>query len=197
MAEFINLNYFFRADFADYELILKKGFFDNHETNGEYGKAIYLFDNKNINPNNKNIILNVDLLNIDNILFVESYDLLITHYIASNNPQIINECKILGRTSILGNRYIKKFALNNGLSGIKIKDENILVLYNTKNIRIIRLYDEDLKTLRNYTPTASPAYAILHGPELPMTNPNDTDEHNKTGSPIVDENGNIITWGLF
>ena len=195
MAEFINLNYYFRADIYDYQLILDEGFFDNHKTNGIYGKAIYLVDDRNINLNGKNVILNVDLSDIDGILFVETYDQLLQHYIFPEFSRSEKDFKQFGRSSIFGNRYICRFINKFNLNGIKVKNENILILINNKNIRFIRLYDEELKTLRDYA-APDPTFMILQGPTDPSISINDG-EYSKQGEGIIDENGDTITHGTF
>lgn len=198
MSEFINLNYYFRVDTQDYQLVLKQGFFENHKTNGEYGKGIYIVDDKKINLTNKNIILNVDLATVDNILFVENYESLLYNYIInsySNNPidsdfkmrkKIEDEYLKNGKTSLIGNKYLKKYAVSHNLNGIKIKNEGIMVLYDISNIRFIRLYDENLKTLRNFE-APNPNYSILWG--------DDTDSN--LNENIIDSDGDDIVWGNF
>lgn len=180
--EFINLNYFFRADLNDYQLIIKRGFFENHKTNSDYGKAIYLTDDKNINLNNKNIILNVDLNDIENILYVPTYDFFLQNYIPDLYKKFLN----VGRTTQIGNK-IQNFLINNNFNGIKIKNENLLVLYNNKNIRFIRLFDENLKTLRNFS-SVSLSNFILYGDD---TNPNNVNY------PIKDNDDNKLLHGNF
>jgi len=181
MAELINLNYFFRSDNVDYQLILKRGFFDNHKTIGEYGKGIYLTDKKEINLSGKNIILNVDLKNTDDILFVETYESLLKNYI----PNAYNEYILTGRTSIIGKKYIKKYAEVNGLNGIKIKNENILVLYNVNNIKRIVLFDENLKTLRNYSiPTETKEILVKY-------------DENSDNEKLTDNDDNDILYDNF
>lgn len=197
MGKFINLNYFFRADTQDYQLILKKGFFDNHKTNGKYGKGIYIVDDKKINLTNKNVILNIDLASVDDILFVESYDILLKRYIYKsyedpNNPNIITKPETdfdnYGITSYIGNKYIKKYAINHNLNGIKIQNEGTMILYNYTNVRYIRIYNEDLKTLRSYSaPNLNLNSAILWGND----NDSNPDEN------ILTNDDDDIVWGNF
>lgn len=176
MTEFITLNYYFRCDSYDTELILSRGFMKNHKTNGNLGLAIYLTDLIENNLNGKSIILNVDLSDINGILFVKDIDELIYQYIQS--PKLIELYEKDGLNSSLGNKYILPFIKDNNFNGLRIINDNLLILLNNKNIKFIRIYDEELKTIRVYSAPEETRYII--------------DDENKI---FADHNDNKLIWG--
>lgn len=177
--EFITLNYYYNTNSYDIQTILTRGFQRTHKTNGSYGFGIYLtnLNNNNISVNNSIVTLQVDIKNIDNILFVRNLDSLIYKFIRSQ--KFINEFERTGIiTPRLAKKYIEPFIKRNDFNGLKIIDENLLILYNEKEIRNISLFNPELKTLRIYS--------------APVVNKFIIDDTNEI---FTDENNNKITYG--
>lgn len=184
---YVTLNYFFRCDSYDTQLLLSRGFFENHKTRGNYGKAIYLTNLRDNNLNGKSVILNVDLRDIKDLLFVDTVDNLLKHYIFPSYTNAQSEFDKTGLTPRFGQKYILPYIVSNNFNGLRIVNENLLILYNYKNVKIIRLYDEELKTLRIYSAPLFD-YSILYG---------DDQDVNNVDLPLTDENSDIIIWGDF
>lgn len=55
---------------------------------------------------------------------------------------VVSYVNHFGKTARLGTKYIQKYMIANGYSGLKITSENLLVLYDTSNVKYIKVYDK-------------------------------------------------------
>lgn len=141
----INLDYYFRTDIYELENLLVKGLaFDYFKTSKEYGFALYLTTKPEINLTNQNIITTVHLKNLNNILIVTNFQEFLTNYLIPNTPgDVSSYVNANGKTERFGTKFVEPFMSNNSpfpYNGLKITSENLLVLYNTKNIKTIKLF---------------------------------------------------------
>lgn len=135
----INLDYYYRTDIYDINTILTKGLiYDYYKTSREYGFGLYLVNKKNVRLNNKDLIVNVHLKSNDNILVVANFEELLT-LIAQTVPAISAYYNNNGKSERLGTKFIQKYLIDNNYVGVLITSEYLLVLYNTENIRTIRI----------------------------------------------------------
>lgn len=141
----VRLDYYFRTDIYELDNILLKGLnFDYLKTGREYGFALYLTDKVNTNFLNKNVILDVHFKNVDNILTVVNFEELKDVYLIPNiSGDISSYINANGRTERLGTKFIQPYMSAN-YNGVRVTSENLLVLYNTNNIKNIKVYDEHI-----------------------------------------------------
>lgn len=141
----INLDYYFRTDIYELNNIINKGLsFDYLKTAREYGFALYLTDKTSINLNNKNVILDVHFKNVDNILVVTNFEELKTTWLIPNtNADISSYINNNGKNERLGTKFVEPIlATTLGYNGVRITSENLLVLYNTSNIKNIKVNEK-------------------------------------------------------
>jgi len=140
----VKLDYYFRTDIYELNNILKKGLnFDYYKTGREYGFALYLTDKLNVNFLNKNVILNVHFKNVYNILTVTNFEQLLTEYLIPNSTgDIASYLNTNGKNERLGTKFVQPIMTALEYNGVRITSENLLVLYNTNNIKNIKVNKE-------------------------------------------------------
>lgn len=178
--DFIILNYYYQSNKKEIDIILNRGFLDYHNTRSIFGYCLELTSVKR--DNNVNFVLNVDLKNVDNLIFVQSRQQIID-FVLTYVPGAQVEFDNNGLTNNFG-KFVTQFVKLNGLNGFKIIDENLLVLYNYKNIDYIGLLDIEKKIInpQNYPPDPL-THFILQGNVFGMN------------ANIEDHEGNSLVYG--
>lgn len=116
--------------------------FPYFETTSKYGNALILQTKPTNNlTSTNNVALQVHLESLDNVKFVKNYEALAsavrTSTAGAGEYAIFNG--IYGR---FGEKYIPTYVTDNEVYGLRVIEDDILVIYNKQIIKGIKIYEQ-------------------------------------------------------
>jgi hypothetical protein len=132
----LQLDYYFQTDIYQVSAaISSKLQFPHFESQSKYGTGLLLSTNPNIQPTNKNILLDVKLVSLDDVLVVKNFEDLLTVMNNSLAGQYVNK---FGRTNRFGDKYVIPYMISNDIKALKVISEQIFMIYNTSIINTVK-----------------------------------------------------------
>jgi len=157
----LQLDYFYNTNIYNVNYALQSNltlpFFDS---NSKYGHGLIL-NNKvsNVKTSSANITVVAHLKSLDNILIVKNFEDLLTFMNNSSANDYLNK---RGATERFGDKFIKTYAIANSYAGIKILQDNILIVFKKDIIEFVVLFSNK--------PIAGKAIIGQPDPVLPVSN---------------------------
>lgn len=135
----IQLDYFYNTNIYNVSDALQSNlgllFFDS---NSKYGNGLVLnIKANNVKTSMANITVAAHLRSLDTILVVKNFDDLMAFMNNSAANEYLNRH---GATERFGDKFIRPYALNNSYTGIKIIQDNVLIIFNKNVIEFVVLF---------------------------------------------------------
>ena len=134
----VQLNYYYQTDLYQVSAALtSKLNFIHFDSQSIYGTGLILQLSNRLQPINKNILLEVNLLSIDDVLVVKNFEDLL---IIINNSLATQSLNKFGKTNKFGDKYIKPYMINHSYKALKIYNDDVCIIYNKEIINTVKIY---------------------------------------------------------
>ncbi len=134
----LQLNYYFQTDLYQVSTaLLNKLNFNHFDSASIYGTGLILNITNKLLPINKNVLLEVNLISLDDVLIVKNFEDLLT---VMNNSLANQYVTKFGRTNKFGDKYVKPYMINNNYDALKVNADNMLIIYDKQIINTVEIY---------------------------------------------------------
>lgn len=134
----VQLNYYYQTDLYQVSAALLNNLnLEHFNSQSFYGTGLILNLTDKLLPINKNILLEIKLISLDDVLVVKNFEDLLT---VMNNTFANNYVSNFGKTLKFGDKYVKPYIENHNYKALKVYQDNKLIIYDKQIISTTEIY---------------------------------------------------------